>query len=389
VISREIRELFETGSAIRKMWTDAVRLKREHGDENVADATLGNPVTPPPAELVEALIDVATDPPDGLHRYTANAGHPEVRERIAASLDRRGLLPGAGHQNMVLTCGASAATNVILRTVLDPGDEVVILTPCFPDYAAHVSNHRGKAVLVPTGPGFLPDIEAIERALTPKTRAVIVNHPNNPSGRLYPEPLLRDLAALLAERTRENGRPVYLISDEPYREILFVDEPFVSPASIYEYGLMAYSFSKSLSIPGERIGYVAVNPVCPGAAEIVGGLALSNRILGFTNAPSIWQFVIARCLEAVADVTPYRRHRDRLLAALLEKGYELSAPEGAFYLFPKTPGGDDDAFVRRAMDRLLLIVPGGTFAWPGHFRVALCIDDRTADQVAQRLPPVK
>jgi aspartate aminotransferase len=388
VISKEMRRLFETGSAIRKMWTDAVRLKQKHGAENVADATLGNPVSPPPRELVEALIDIATNPPEDLHRYTANAGHPEVRAKVAASLDARGLLPGAGHQHLVLTCGASAATNVILRAILDPGDEVVVLAPCFPDYHAHIANHQGVMVLVPTGPGFLPDVEAVERALGPKTRAVIVNHPNNPSGRLYPESLLRDLAALLAEQTRKNGRPVYMISDEPYREILFVDEPFVSPASVYEYGLMAYSYSKSLSIPGERIGYVAVNPACPGASEVTGACALANRILGFTNAPAIWQHVIARCLDVTVDVSGYRRHRDHLLATLLEKGYELSAPEGAFYLFPKTPGGDDAAFIKRAMEELLLIVPGGTFAWPGHFRVALCVDDRTAKLIGERLPRV-
>jgi aspartate aminotransferase len=389
MISERMRELVRTGSAIRKMWQDGLRLKEAHGPENVADATLGNPVAPPPPELLAALEDVVANPPPGLHRYTPNAGLPPVRERVAAHLDGRGLLPGARAEHVVMTAGASAAVNVALRTVLDPGEEVLLLAPFFPDYPAHVLNHGGVPVVVPTTDDFLPDLAAIEAAISPRTRAVIVNHPNNPSGRQYPEPLLRDLAALLADRSRAAGRPFWLLSDEPYRDIRYVGEPFTSPASLYEHGLMAYSFSKSHSVPGERIGYLAVNPACPGVGEVGGALALANRILGFTNAPVIWQHVIARCLDVSVDVEIYRRHRDRLVAALRDKGYDLTEPDGAFYLYPRTPGGDDDAFVARAMKDLLLVVPGGTFARPGHFRVAFCVDDRTADQIVDRLPLVR
>jgi len=215
---------------------------------------------------------------------------------------------------------------------------------------------------------------------------VIVNHPNNPSGREYPETVLLELADLLRDRSRRNERPVYLVSDEPYRAVRYVDEPFVSPARVYEYGLMAYSFSKSHSIPGERIGYLAVNPECPRTEELVGAFALSNRILGFTNAPSLWQHVIARCLDDVVDLGPLRSYRDLLLGALKEKGYEVSAGEGTFYLFPKTPGGDDEAFVRQAMDNLLLVVPGSAFGCKGYFRIAYCVDRRTVDLAIERLP---
>jgi len=241
-------------------------------------------------------------------------------------------------------------------------------------------------VVVETGPDFLPDLEAIERAIGERTRAIIVNHPNNPSGRQYPEPLLRDLVSLLRERGQRFGRPIFLLSDEPYREIRFTDEPFVSPAKLYEHGLMAYSFSKSHSIPGERIGYLAVSPESPDAPELVAALSVSARILGFPNAPSLWQYVMARCLDAVVDVAELRRYRDRLLQALVEKGYEVECPEGTFYLFPRTPGDDDEAFVQRAVEDLLLLVPGGTFGREGHFRIAFCVDERTVDLAAERLP---
>jgi len=386
LISREIRQLMKTGSAIRRVWDQGARMKQIHGAENVADMTLGNPLAPPPEDLVRALEEVVARPFPDLHRYTASAGHPEVRERIAAHLDERGVLPGARGEHVVVTAGASAATNIALRSVLEPGDEVLVLAPYFPDYPAHVQNHAGVPVVVETGPDFLPDLETIERAIGERTRAIIVNHPNNPSGRQYPEPLLRDLVSLLRERGQRFGRPIFLLSDEPYREIRFTDAPFVSPARLYEHGLMAYSFSKSHSIPGERIGYLAVSPESPDATELVAALSVSGRILGFPNAPSLWQYVMARCLDAVVDVAELQRYRDRLLQALVEKGYEVESPEGAFYLFPRTPGDDDEAFVQRAVEDLLLLVPGGTFGREGHFRIAFCVDERTVQLAAERLP---
>jgi aspartate aminotransferase len=389
LIAEEIRRLLETGSAIRRVWTEGLRLKEIHGADKVADLTLGNPVAPPPEQLVRALDEIVANPPADLHRYTPHAGHPEVRERIAAHLDERGVLPGARAEHVVVTAGASAATNVALRAVVDPGDEVAFFAPYFPDYPAHVLNQHARPVPVPTDPDFLPDLAALERVLGPRTRAVIINHPNNPSGRQYPAPLLSELAALLRSHGRKTGRPVYLLSDEPYRELRFTTEPFVSPARLYEYGLIAYSFSKSHSVPGERIGYLAVHPEHPGTADLVGALSLASRILGFPNAPSLWQRVIARCLDAVVDVDELAGHRDRLFAALTEKGYDVLRPEGTFYLFPRTPGGEDEPFARRLTENLVLVVPGSTFGTPGRFRVAFCVDERTVELAVRRLPPAE
>jgi aspartate aminotransferase len=374
------------GTTIRQVWTLGSQLKETHGSENVADMTLGNPVAPPPPTLLTALEEVVANPWADLHRYTPHAGHPKVRERIAEHLDRRGLLPGVRSDHVVVTAGASAATNIALRAVLDPGDEVILLAPYFPDYPAHVLNHRGVPVVIRTGPDFLPDLAAIEGALGERTRVVVVNHPNNPSGRQYPETGLRELASLLRDASRKHGRAIYLLSDEPYREIRYTTEPFTSPARVYENGVMAYSFSKSHSIPGERIGYLALNPENDAAEDIVRAMALSSRILGFPNAPSLWQHVIARCLDAVVELEPLRRNHDRLLGALKEKGYEVMPADGTFYLFPRTPGGDDEGFVRRAMEDLLLVVPGGTFGCDGYFRIAYCVNDRTVDLALERLP---
>ena len=376
----------DSDSAIRRIWTQGRELKQVHGAENVADMTLGNPFASPPQALLDVLQETVADPPADLHLYTLTAGHPEVRARIAAHLHDSGVLSGARPEDVVVTAGASAATNIVLRAVLEPGDEVILLAPFFPDYPAHISNHQGVPRPVGTRDDFLPDLEAIERALGPKTRAVIVNHPNNPTGRQYPGALLEDLAALLREKSGKNGRPIYLVSDEPYREIRYTTEPFVSPAAVYEYGVLTYSFSKSHSIPGERIGYLAVSPDHPAADELVAALSVSGRVLGFPCAPSLWQRVIARCLHAVVDVEPLRRNRDRLFAALVERGYDVTAPDGAFYLFPRTPGDDDEAFVQRAMEDLLLFVPGGTFGCDGYFRIAYCVDDRTVDLALERLP---
>jgi len=384
-----MRALLEKGSAIRNIWLEGLRLRQLHGEQAVADMTLGNPTTPPPPALLQALEDVVAHPPPDLHRYTPNEGLPAARERIAEQLERRGLLPGARREHVLLTCGASAAINVALRAVLDPGDEVLLLLPCFPDYPAHVRNHQGVPVPVQTGPDFLPDLGAVEAALGPRTRALIVNHPNNPSGRQYAEGLLRELVTLLRERTRRNGRPVYLLSDEPYREVRYTSEPFVSPVALYEHGLMTYSFSKSHCIPGERIGYLAVSPEGPGVPELVAAAALANRILGFTNGPSLWQHVMMRCLDAVTAMEPLRRSRDRLLAALTDKGYEVFPPEGTFYLFPRAPGDDDEAFVERARRDLLLFVPGSGFGRQGYFRITYCVDEHTLELALQRLPPAR
>jgi aspartate aminotransferase len=386
IISSQIRQLIETGSAIRKMFEEGCRLKQIHGTDNVADLTLGNPIAPPPPALLAALAEVVANPPNGLHRYTANAGHPEVRERVAGHLDQTGLMPGTCRQHIVMTAGAAAGCNVILRAILEPGDEVIVLAPYFPDYPAHVLNHRGTLVVVATGSEFLPDLQLVEQALGARTRALIINTPNNPSGRFYPEPLLHQLVELLRLHSQRVQRPVYLISDEPYREICYIDRQFVSPACLYEHGIMVYSFSKSMSLAGERIGYIAINPENPSPDLLETAFTLSNRTLGFVNASSLWQHVVARCLGAVVDQTRLGRNRKRLLAALSEKGYPAIPPDGGFYIFPGVPDGDDEALVQETLRRLLLVGPGATFGHPGHFRMAFCVDEHTIDLAIERLP---
>ncbi len=385
MINAEISRLISSGSTIRRIWADGQRLKKAHGAENVADVTLGNPLTAPPTEVTCALEDLVRNPPSDLHYYTANAGHPAAREQIAAHLQETGLLPQVQAKHVVLTCGASAAINVILRAILDSGDEVMILAPFYPDYPVHIANYGCVPIVVSTDEHSLPDLEAIAAALSSRTRALIINHPNNPSGRQYPESRLRELAEILHEHGRKNGHPVVLISDEPYRGLRYTDEPYVSPAKLYDHGVMVYTFSKSHAIPGARIGYIAVNPAFPEVERTVEGFALANRILGFTSAPALWQRVVARCQSAVIDLTNYHRHRRRLIEVLQAKGYRVDPPEGGFYLFPKVPG-DDNEFCRRAMDDLLLIVPGSTFGSPGHIRIAFCVDDHTIDLVHIRLP---
>jgi aspartate aminotransferase len=369
------------------MWDYGRKLKAEHGDEMVADMTLGNPVAPPPDELLRALDEVISNPPPDLHRYTAHAGRQEVRERIAHNLRERRLLPGVAADNILVTAGASAASNIFLRAVLDPGDEVIFLAPYFPDYPAHVLNCGGHPLSVPTRPDFLPDPERIESAICRRTRVLILNHPNNPTGRQYPRGLLEEISALLREQSRKQGRPIYLLSDEPYRELRFTEERFFSPARLYENGIMAYSFSKSHSIPGERIGYLAVNPEMQGAEELMAAMSLASRILGFPNAPSLWQEVIARCLDATVDIAPLRRDIFRLYGALKEKNYDVVKPEGTFYLFPRVPVEEEEAFLQGLMENFLLVVPGESFGRAGYFRLALCVDERTVDLAIDRLPP--
>jgi aspartate aminotransferase len=386
LISREMTRLLANDLSIRRMWEEGRRLMEIHGATNVADMTLGNPVADPPPELLRAFAEVAARPPADLHRYTPTPGHPETRQRIAAHLSERGILPGVEWRHIVVTSGASCATNIALRAILDPGDEVVLVAPHFPDYPAHVRNHGGIPVVVDAGSDFLPDLGALGRAVGLRTKALILNHPNNPSGRMYPEALVRAIADLVRAAEKRHSIAIYMLSDEPYRELRYTEAPFCSPAAVHERGLMAYSFSKSHSVPGERIGYFAVNPACPNATELVSAVSLANRILGFTNAPSLFQRVMARCLDSVVDLAAYRSKRDRLLSALRAKGYEVIEPEGTFYLFPRAPGGDDEAFVRRAAQDLLLLVPGGNFGRPGHFRMAYCVDDRTVDLAVSRLP---
>lgn len=384
-ISRALAQAMEGSSWIRRMFEEGVRLKERFGAENVADLSLGNPVIEPPPEVGARLGELAASPPAGWHRYMPNAGFPSTRAAVAAHLARHTGVP-YGAEQVLMTVGAGGALNVALKGLLDPGDEVLCLAPYFVEYRFYVTNHGGVPVVVPCGPDFRPDLERIEAALTPRTRALILNAPNNPTGVVYPGEDLDGVARLLEAASRAQGRPVYLISDEPYRAIVYDGAPVPWPVRHYPETLHVTSFSKDLALPGERIGYLAVNPASRDAARLVGAFTFANRILGFVNAPALQQRLVEGLLDVRVDLEGYARRRARLLAALEQAGYEVVRPQGAFYLFPRVPGGEDDLdFVRRCLAERLLVVPGTGFGTPGHFRLSYAVTDRDVDLACEAL----
>ncbi|MCE5266221.1 MAG: pyridoxal phosphate-dependent aminotransferase [Deltaproteobacteria bacterium] len=375
-IAKKIHGFMTRSSFIRKMFEEGLRLKQQYGAENVYDFSLGNPNIEPPEAVKARLCELASADIPGKHMYMSNAGYPETRAAVAAELsESRGV--GLTADQIVMTCGAGGALNVILKTILDPDDEVILPAPFFVEYCFYVDNAGGVSRIIPSREDFSLDLEAIGQAVTEKTKAVLINSPNNPTGRIFDAASIRRLASLLAEKGREFDRQIFLISDEPYSEIVYdgVDLPSVMQA--YPQSIIASSYSKSLSLPGERIGYVAVNPAMEGLDEVMGGLTLCNRILGFVNAPSLMQRAIAGLKGVRVDVEAYRKKRDLLCDGLASVGYRVVKPEGAFYLFLPTPIADDVAFADALRKRHILTVPGSGFYGPGHIRIAYCVGDAT------------
>jgi len=375
-ISQKIGGFISQASFIRKMFEEGVRLKQEYGAGNVFDFSLGNPNLEPPVEVRTRLKELVSAGIPGMHMYMPNAGYPETRAAVAAEVGAaRGVALAA--DQIVMTCGAGGALNVIFKTLLDPGEEVIIPAPFFVEYRFYVDNAGGESRIVPTREDFSLDLDAIGAAVTNRTKAVLINSPNNPTGKVYDEASIRGLASLLAERGRAFGREIYLISDEPYTEIVYDGLAAPSVLAAYPHSLIASSYSKSLSLPGERIGYIAANPGIAGIEEIMGGLTLCNRILGFVNAPALMQRAVAGLRGVRVDVETYRRKRDLLCDGLASVGYRVARPEGAFYLFLPTPIADDVLFANALQKRRILTVPGSGFYGPGHIRIAYCVDDAT------------
>ena len=318
-----------------------------------------------------------------VHGYMSNAGFEDVREAIAQSLNRR--FGTKFHQgNILMTVGAASGLNVILKTLLNPGEQVMVFAPYFVEYGSYVGNHGGTLKKVPTLPGtFGLDLPAIEAAITPKTRAMIINSPHNPTGTVYSREELEGLTAILAKASERNGRPLYLVVDEPYRFLAFdgVEVPSLLP--MYPYAVLASSFSKNLCLAGERVGFIALSPLFAERAELMGGLTLANRILGFVNPPVVGQHIMAGALGSQVDVNIYARRREMMGNVLSDAGYEFQMPKGAFYFFPKAPGGDDVAFVNKLLDERILAVPGSGFGGPGHFRLAFCVEDEVIARSAE------
>ncbi|MFW5958185.1 MAG: pyridoxal phosphate-dependent aminotransferase [Desulfosalsimonas sp.] len=375
-IAAKMEDFIEKSSWIRKMFEQGARLKSIHGRDNVFDFSLGNPSLDPPAQFKQLLGQATKNTSPGLHAYMPNTGYPETRRAVADFLRRE---QGADitEDEIIMTCGAAGGLNIILKAVLDPEDEVITPAPYFVEYGFYADNHGGTLVPVPAGPDFTIDVSAIEAAITEKTRAVLINSPNNPTGQVYPEENLKELADCISRKSSQLGRIIYLISDEPYRKITYDGIQVPSVFSHYADSIIATSYSKDLSLPGERIGFTAVNPESSGKNSLLEAMALANRILGFVNAPALMQRVVAGLQGVHVDVSEYDRKRRLLCDGLAEHGYSFTRPAGAFYLFPRAPVKDDVEFVQALQEELILAVPGSGFGAPGYFRLTYCIPDQT------------
>ncbi|MBW2741411.1 MAG: pyridoxal phosphate-dependent aminotransferase [Deltaproteobacteria bacterium] len=375
-IAKKIEVTLSESSWIRKMFEEGARLKAKHGSDNVYDFSLGNPNLKPPKNFSDSLINTAKSSVKGNHAYMPNVGFPYVRKSVAAyvSVEQQAEI---SEKEIIMTCGAAGALNVIFKTILDPGNEVITPSPYFVEYKFYADNHGGILKTVPTKPDFSLDITAISSAINNKTKAVLINSPNNPTGQIYSKESLIELGTVLNNNREKTGRTIYLISDEPYRKIVYDGIIVPSIFNCYRESIIATSYSKDISIPGERIGYIAVNPEAAFKENLINGMALANRILGFVNAPALMQRIIASIQGVSVDLSEYQRKRDILCNSLAECGCEFVRPSGAFYLFPKSPVPDDVKFVKALQDELILVVPGSGFGCPGHFRIAFCVDDDT------------
>ena len=374
MISNKMESLVKNSSVIRAMFEEGKRLSAIYGEENVFDYSLGNPNVEPPEDVQKAVIEVITkESPNLVHGYMNNSGYENVRQEIAEYINKKNQT-NLSLENIIMTCGAAGGLNIILKTIINPADEVIVLAPFFGEYTNYVNNYDGKLVVLPTDKqNFQPDFKAFEEGINNKTKAVIINTPNNPTGVIYTEESIKKIASILHKKQKEYNTSIYLISDEPYREIAYDGAcvPFI--LKYYNNSFIGYSYSKSLSLPGERIGYIAVNPDIEDFSDVVASLNVANRILGFVNAPSLFQKVIAKTLGTEVDVNIYKKNRDLLYNHLISLGFECVKPDGAFYLFPKSLIEDDKKFAEVAKKYNILIVPGSAFGCPGHFRLAYCI----------------
>jgi aspartate aminotransferase len=375
-IAHKVRQYMQAASWIRGMFEEGIRLKQHYGAEHVYDFSLGNPIVEPPPEFHEVLHRLVSHPQPGMHRYMPNVGYPETRAAVAAQLTREtGTAFTAEH--IVMVVGAAGGLNVVLRTLLDPGDEVMIFSPYFVEYHFYVDNHQGVTRVVPTDAQFNLDLEAIAPALSPRTKVVLINSPNNPSGVVYPAATLQALGELLRARQTAFGTTIYLVSDEPYKKLLYDNSPYPEIYPYYANSIAVTSHAKDLALPGERIGHIAVNPACADRSDLLDGLSFANRTLGFVNAPALMQHVVQHLQGVTIDMRQYERKRALLCDNLAAMGYQFVTPQGGFYLFPRTPIPDDVAFVQTLLHRRILTVPGKGFGTPGYFRIAYCVEDQT------------
>jgi aspartate aminotransferase len=377
-ISKKVKAALNGASWVRRMFEEGEELKRLHGEKNVYDFSLGNPNLEPPASLKKALKALADCPVPGMHRYMPNCGYSDTRKAIAEYLKEESGLP-FDEKHVVMTVGAAGGLNVVLKAILDEGDEVIVPSPYFMEFKSYIENSGGQIRLVETNDDFSLNLSAIEKAIGEKTEAVLVNSPNNPTGVVYDQESFEKLGELLKKKSRQLGRNLHLITDEAYRRIVFDQIHLPNAFCCYPHTIRVTSHSKDLSLPGERIGYVAVSPLCEDLDEMMAALVFANRTLGFVNAPALMQRLVAPLQKNSVNIREYEEKRDLFYNSLTAFGYQLVKPQGAFYLFPKAPIEDDVAFVKELQSKRILTVPGRGFGKPGYFRIAYAVDRKVIE----------
>lgn len=381
MISERMKGLVSNSSIIRAMFEEGKRLSEIYGAENVFDFSIGNPNVEPPENVKKTIFNILdNENPNLVHGYMSNSGFDDVRQKIAEYINKNNDLK-LSKENIVMTCGAAGGLNIILKSLLNPNDEVITFVPYFGEYKNYVSNYDGKLVEVDTVKDtFQPDLKALENAINENTKAIIINSPNNPTGVIYSEESIKGIAKILEKKEKEIGHSIFLISDEPYKELVYDGDKIPYILKYYKNAFIGYSYSKSLSLPGERIGYIAVNSEMDDFKNVMCALNVANRILGFVNAPSLFQRVIGETLGTEVDVNIYKKNRDLLYNHLISLGFECVKPQGAFYLFPKTPIADDMKFAEIAKKYNILLVPGTSFGCPGYCRIAYCVSYDTVER---------
>lgn len=382
MVSKHVDYLMKSSSWIRRMFEEGIELKARIGAENVCDFTLGNPEQQPPVNFYHRLRSVVEQPKPGLHRYMPNPGFPSTREAIAKHYSQEFNHQLSGH-DVIMTVGSAGGLNVVLKSILNSGEEVIVFTPAFSEYQFYIDTHGGVMVQVATDQQFLPDLDKLEAAITSKTKAIIINSPNNPTGVVYPQSIYKGIAAIVNRKNSETESPIYLISDEPYRRIIYDDVKMPVLFDYYPYSVVAISHSKDLALAGERIGYLIMHPELPEKEELMNAMAFCNRILGFINAPATMQYLIEGLLSDSVDIDGYRQKRDLLYEVFREGGLEFEKPSGTFYLFPPHPMKSDLDFINHLKKYNILAVPGMGFGTSGHFRISYAVD---LDTVERSLP---
>ncbi len=378
VVSRFIQEQMEQGGFIRKAFEQGLSLKKQYGEDKVFDLSLGNPVLEPPEEFHQELKKLANNPFPGMHRYMVNAGYAETRAEIARYLAVETDLPFTANE-VVMTVGAGGGVNVVLKALLNQDDEVIIFAPYFPEYLLYIAGHRGISKVVSTDSSFIPDLNALDKAITRRTKVVIINSPNNPSGAVYSKEVLQGIGQILKAKESRFGTKIFILSDEPYRKLVFDGKECPWIFAFHPRTIIVTSHSKDLSLPGERIGYAGIHPECNAGNEVGVAVAFCNRASGFVNAPALMQRIIGKLQRTCVDIMEYQRKGDFLYKGLTGMGYSVVKPEGAFYMFPESPIKDDLEFTRELTNNFVLTVPGVAFGSPGYFRIAFCVEDRVIE----------